>query len=204
MSSTAYEVSYVIQWVVICVLIVGLGALYSAFGALTKRLGLLASPALDLSFMGPTIGDEVIARDEIFDEHGSILRRVSAWVFVTPGCAGCARAKAALQNASSNDFGEEVAVVINGPREQADVWMRDLPPWTSFVPDEDGRLFNLFNIRATPYYVLLDETGRCVAKGPSEAALIRPVHEARVHNAGAAETIQRTAIPVETSSASRA
>lgn len=202
MISSLYEVSYVIQWVVICVLIVGLAALYSAFGALTRRLGLVEPLALDLSSIGPAIGDK-IALGDFFDDRGSALGGVAAWVFVTPGCAGCARAKIALQSAVPGDFGKRVAVVVNGPREQADSWAGDLPTWVAFVPDEDDRLFGSFNVKATPYYVHLDEAGRCTAKGPSEAVLLAPSQESRVRDAPA-ESTQGAAISMETPSRSRA
>ncbi len=186
MISSAYEVSYVIQWVVISVLVAGLAALYSAFGALTKRLGML-EPALDLSSIGPRVGDE-IAVGEVLDEGGLPVGGVAAWVFVTPGCAGCARAKTALQGAAPGDFGERVAVVVNGPRQQAEAWVNDLPAWVSFVPDEEGRLFGLFNVSLTPYYVLLDDRLRCIAKGASEAVLLAPIQELPVPNAPAEST----------------
>lgn len=205
MISSAYEVSYVIQWVVICVLIVGLGALYSAFGALTRQLGqlrLVEPLALDVSSIGPTVGDE-IPLGNFFDERGSALEGVAGWIFVTPGCAGCAMAKTALQNAAPGDFGKRVAVVVNGPRQQADSWVGDLPTWVSVVSDEEDRLFRSFNVKATPYYVLLDEQGHCTAKGPSEAVLLTPIHESRVRDP-TAESTARGAIPIETPANSRA
>jgi hypothetical protein len=210
MISSAYEASYVLQWAVICVLIAGLAGLYSAFGALTRQLGRLGLPAAtpDLSAMGPMIGDEVplengAALGAPFDNGVSFPGSASAWAFVAPGCAGCARTKSALQNATRGDFPGRVAVVVNGPREHTDVWARDLPAWVSVVRDEDGKLFGLFNVKATPYYVLLDEQARCIAKGPSEAVLLSSAEGSRDRDV-AVVPIRQTTVAAETSPASRA
>ena len=201
MISSVYEISYIVQWVVICVLVVGLAALYSAFGALTRQLSLAGPPAFDVLSLGPTIGDEVELND-LPHELSVSVDGVRAWIFATPGCTECARTKAALQNVAPDNFEGRVAIVVNGPRQRAESWVKDLPSWISFVPDEEDRLFRSFNINATPFYVLLDENGRCITKGATEAALLTAIHESHIRPSAA--ELQNGKRFEETSSSSRA
>jgi hypothetical protein len=168
---SAFELSYVLLWIVTCVLLAGVAALYSAVGALTADR-LKSRPALDLSAVGPALQERVDV-PQITDLAGHpISRSGERWVFVTPDCPGCGRAKTMLQSTTLGELGGGVVVVCRAPRDEVARWAADVPGWAPIVCDEDGRLFATFNVDVTPFYVVLDGAGVCVAKGPTDVTLL--------------------------------
>jgi hypothetical protein len=157
---SALELSTLLLWLVVGVLVFGLAALYAAFGKLASASGQARS--IDLATGGPALGQRV----SVPDSHDVQGRRFSIatahWLFVSPGCPGCVEAKQRLRTVFPAS-GEPLVIAFRGAHQDAAEWAADLPG-AAVVSDEDGSVFSTFNVPFTPYYAVLED-GTCVAKG---------------------------------------
>lgn len=165
---STFEVSYVLLWFVVAVLLLGVAGLYSAFGVIyapnspraQRRSG--ASPTL-----GPELGDRISVPDRLFDVTGDQVDPAAPrWIFVSTTCEPCLQLREALRDLGSADLHGATVVVCSGAEEAVSEWGSDLPGWIQLVSDEDGEIFDRFNVTATPLYVGLVD-GRCVVAGPA-------------------------------------
>jgi hypothetical protein len=167
---SAFDVSYVFLWLGVCVLLIGVAALYSAMGALISGQ-LRGRSGIDLSGIGPTLEHRVDVPD-LTDLEGRAVDALSQrWMFVSPDCPGCKRARERLQNSTPDELPGGVVVVCRGAPDEALAWSDGAPPWASIVSNPAGELFSTFNVTVTPFYVLLNRKGVCIGKGPAAATI---------------------------------
>jgi hypothetical protein len=188
---SAFEVSYVLLWTVICILLLGMAALYSALGVLVPRPAPGRS-SLDMSSVGPSIGELVDVPDTRGLDGTQAPGSTSSWIFVSPNCAGCERVKQRLQNSSDEVIGGRVVLASRGPETETMRWAAEIPSWVSVIADQDEQLFSRFNVRITPFYIRLDAEGRCIAKGVKDDILF----EEAPNGAESTESAGHGAVPV--------
>lgn len=164
-----FQLSYILLWLVVCVLLIGIAALYSAFGVLLAQRARIGS-GLDMSAVGPLLGERVVVAD--MHDINELPVSGQRLLFVTPHCPGCATAKELLQESSLEALGGGVTILCRGTRTEVAAWAIGVPQWASVVLDEDGEVFSAFNVTVTPYYIRLDATGACVAKGVAQGTLV--------------------------------
>lgn len=154
---SAYDVSYILLWVVVCVLVVGVAGLYSAFGA--SQMNRVSS----LPAQGPELGEQLTV-PHLVDMHEHAVEESSTrWVFVSPDCSFCAAVKRELRGYREALSG--TVIVCRGQLAEIEAWTADLPDWPQVVADDDGRVSKLFSVHVSPFYVRLDYDGTCIAKG---------------------------------------
>jgi hypothetical protein len=157
---SAFYVSYVLLWLVVCVLVSAVAVMYSAFGAhFGSQKGRSALPPL-----GPSVG-QTFALPIVSDLHGEeVSANTRRWIFVTPTCGACASVKEALATIEDAEDASELVVICGGAREDVAEWANGLPDWIR-IADDDGAVFTAFGIQATPFYVGLDIAGACLVSG---------------------------------------
>lgn len=164
MSVTSF--SYLLLWILVCLLLIAVVGLYSAFG-IFYRSSVGGSAKAQPNLFGPEIG-EAIEVPALVDIHGDpVDGRIKRWIFTSTACRACADMKAGLRELTPGEFRGETVVVCRGERADVLTWARDIPDWVSVVVDEDGSVSDAFSVQATPLYVGLDSTRRCVVAGPA-------------------------------------
>jgi hypothetical protein len=166
---SAFNVSYILLWCVVCVLLLGVVGLYSAFGLIygpnaSRPRGSGTSPTI-----GPAIGEMVSPPDTLIDLTGKPVdatASASRWLFVSMTCQPCLGLREALIEIGSDGLPGATIVICSGKQDAVSRWGRDLPDWLQLVNDEDGKLFEVFKVTATPLYVGI-VGGRCVVSGPA-------------------------------------
>ena len=161
------SVSYLILWVLVCMLLIAVVALYSAFGVLYRSSAQTIGAPLQANMFGPSRGD-IIDVPELTDLHGEPLDDgIKRWLFTSTTCRACTDTKAALRQLSREELTGTTALVCRGERAEVLAWASDLPEWVSVVMDEDGQVSDAFSVHATPLYVGLDDARHCLVAGPA-------------------------------------
>jgi hypothetical protein len=176
---SAFEISYILLWLIGAILLVAVVGLYSAFGAIYADISKGKAPRTATVF-GPPVGERVQI-PEVVDIAGDPIDGVAhRWLFASISCQPCLALKAALGDMEAGELPGATVLVCSGNRDEVAVWGEDVPEWVRLVADEDALIFRRFNVTATPIYVGLDQHGTCIATGPASDRRALDRQEARL------------------------
>lgn len=161
------SISYLLLWILVCLLLVSVVGLYSAFGVLYRSSAIGTERPSQPNLFGPDIGDTVQVPPLVDTRGEPVAATVRRWIFSSTTCRACADMKAGLRELSPSEFEGRTVVVCRGERADVRAWAADVPDWVSVVVDEDGAVSAAFSVQATPLYVGLDDAQQCVIAGPA-------------------------------------
>lgn len=178
-------VSYVLLWVVVVVLAVGLFSLYHHFGTmyLKSREGRAAQGPAVGKFLGVT-EDRGLAGEPV---RWPVAGRPTVLLFFGTDCSICASLKALVLPrlvASSPDV--RFVVLCGGGRDAVAKWAEGVPEGVPVVPDPRFRIAQRHQIALTPFAVAVGGDGVVTWRGvaSSEEILEHAVAAARVEQPG--------------------
>jgi hypothetical protein len=149
----------ILQWaslIIVSILLLGV----------MRQLSLLApTSSRTADVLGPVIGSR-LPRAAVMQLTESIERRHSATLlaFVTQDCAGCQRLLASLTRDEGRPHETDIAIVTRNANEEfrSAVDQIGLP-----VGHDDGALWVMCKVNATPFLILLDGDYRVLSRGVS-------------------------------------
>ena len=163
---SAFDVSYVVLWVVVVVQGVLLLLVYRHFGMMT--LGTMEGVQRD----GLPIGEDAPALSGVTARGEDVLwepsrARPNLVLFATPDCEPC-RAVLPYVNqlaALPGSLDLEIAAIVPGPREGAERMEEEYNPRFTCLADDGAGAFDSYRVRVTPFAFVVGEDGRVRSKG---------------------------------------
>ncbi len=161
--NAVFWASYIILWVMVAVLTVGMFALYHHFGQMY-----MGSPP-GREEQGPKLGSYFKPVESV-DLRGTTIvaplaNRPLLAVFVSTGCALCAQLREALLGFARANEDMAIVVYCDGHPRAVQAWAGELADAVYVVPDRRGRIAVRNNIDATPFGVAVGMDGLVQAKG---------------------------------------
>lgn len=165
--SGAWLASYVMMWVLLLLLVVGMITVARQIGLIHKRLIPVGARMED---PGPAIGDEIDTLDAI-DLSGRPLSlgsergKATLMLFVSPGCNACGEIVPSLRSiARSERKSLEIVLASLGNEKQTHAMVSDYR-LKGFAVTSSPELGERFNITTAPYAVLIDKDNVVRARG---------------------------------------
>jgi hypothetical protein len=160
-----FAISYMAMWILVLLLFAAVVLLYRELGRkLATRRGRLDE-------MGPEVGKEVaVSVAEVgggligIGEHG---RGWSVVIFTAPGCAACKKIQPLLREGTPARWakGDQVVLIHHGDEDSTRVYIENMGSAVFGVADPGRELAQMWGVRATPFFVVIDEGGRVRKKG---------------------------------------
>jgi hypothetical protein len=160
--SPAFWVSYVLLWVLVAVLFIGVLALYHHFGEMY-----LSTPE-SRSQQGPEEGD-LLKAAEAFSVTGAPVvlpvDRPTLLLFVSTTCDVCKEVRAALPRLVASRPELAVVVVCIGRLAMVKAWAGEVAGLVPVIADQRARISGLYNVDLTPFCIAVGADGHVRASG---------------------------------------
>jgi methylamine dehydrogenase accessory protein MauD len=161
--STVFLASYIVLWVLVVVIFVGLFALYNHFGEmyLNSREGRAdQGPGVDQAAPGATATD--LRGIKVTVPEPSFPTLV---VFTTTSCPLCADLVPTVQEFATRKEWLKTIVVCGDDRNAVAAWADGLSNVATVIPDPGRAIAAKYRVDATPFLVAVDQSGVVRTKG---------------------------------------
>lgn len=170
--------SYVLLWVVVAVLFVGVFALYHHLGQmyLTSRTGRQEQGPEEGSFFPPIEGT-AIDGDPVVVPHAN---RAALVVFASTGCPLCGQLRAGLARMGPSHPEVDLIVACTGHPRMVRAWSADMDGAVQVVTDPRGRIASRNRVGTLPFAVAVGDDGRVRWRGlvNNDGDLDMAIHDA--------------------------
>jgi hypothetical protein len=160
--SPAFLVSYVLLWVLVVVLFIGVLALYHHFGEM------YLSSRESRSEQGPEEGALLKAAEALTVTGTPVVLpvdRPTLLLFVSTTCDVCKEVRAALPRLVASRPELSVVLVCTGRPPMVKAWAGDVAGLVPVVADPRSRLGGLYNVDLTPFCIAVGADGHVRASG---------------------------------------
>jgi hypothetical protein len=155
--------SYVLLWVLVAVLFVGVFALYHHFGQmyLTSRTGRQEQGPAEGSFFRPVEGT-VVGGDAVVIPHAT---RPALVVFASTDCPLCGKLRAGLVRAARSHPEVDLIVACAGHPRMVRAWSSDMNGTVPVIADPRARIGSRYRVGAWPFAIAVGADGRVRWRG---------------------------------------